>query len=468
MEMTRAVAQHLAATSFADLPPEAVAATRGFTMDSIGTALAGSSAPGAREVVEVTRRWGGREEATLIAFGGKLPAPLAALVNGTLIHARDFDDTHDLAGVHAFASVRPAALAVAEAQGGVSGREFVTALALGADLVSRLGLSLRLYKGWHFSGICGGFGAAAAAGKLLGLDEAGMVNALGIVYSQTAGTLQTVLDGALTKRMQPAFAAKAGVLSAYLAAEGVTGAQAPFEGRYGFFNLYDGYREGETDPKQVRTNDFGLPYGPNNLTRDLGRRFEVAHLSYKPYPCCRGNHGAIDATLQCVLDNDVRPDEVEEVTARVSPWIANLVGRPFTLGPNLLVDAQFSLQYTLAAAIVRRDVFIDSFTEAAIRDPKVLALVPKVRLVVDEAIPHKVPVTVTIRTRGGAIFTTTVHQVKGNPDRPMTVEECRQKFLKCARHAVRPLDPGKLEAALSLVEKLETLKDVRELAEVLA
>ena len=462
------VADNVIRKDFEAIPPNIRELSKRFILDTLGVAIAGSSAPGSREVVDQLMVWGGKGESTVWVMGAKLPSIHAALVNGTLAHARDFDDTHDTAGVHAHASVLPAALAVAEAQGGVSGRDLISAVVLGVDLACRLGLSLRHYQGWHLTAICGIFGATAAVGKILGLDQEKMVHAFGIAYSQASGNLQTLVDGGLTKRMQPAFAAQSAVLSGYLAARGVTGAKDVLEGKYGFFNLYDGYDKDGSSKVQIRSTDGGLPYGPNQLTGDLGRRFEIENLGFKPFPCCRANHGIIGATLKNVTRNDIKPEDVEKVEVTVSPWVHNLVGRPFRVTKNMLVDAQFSGCYTTAAAILRRDVFLDSFTEQAIKDPRIQELTEKVELIVDPQIKHKVPVTVVIKTKNGKVFTESVHTYKGMPEDPLSPEECAEKFRKCVRYSARPFDAERVDLLVKKVDGLEKMKDVRELGELLS
>ncbi|MDI7261529.1 MAG: MmgE/PrpD family protein [Thermodesulfobacteriota bacterium] len=462
------VAENVVRTGFEDIPFHIRELGKQFILDTLGAAISGSSAPGCQEVIDQLVKWGGRKESTIWVSGIKVPSVHAALANGTLVHARDFDDTHDVASVHANASALPAAMAVAEAEGGVSGKELITALILGVDLSCRLGLSLRFYKGWHITAIAGFFGATVAVAKILGLNVEKTVNAFGIAYSQTSGNMQTILDGGLTKRMQPAFAAKSAVLSGYLAASGVTGAQGVLDGRYGFFNLYDGYQEAECQKDQIRSTDSDFQYGPHQLTADLGKRYEIENLSMKPYPCCRANHGIIGATLSNVFKHDIQPEDIEEVEVTISPWVANVVARPFRIEKNFLVDAQFCASYNVAAAILRRDVFLDSFTEKAIKDLKIKALTEKVKLIVDPKIKHKVPITVKIRVRSGQVYSETVHTYKGMPEDPLTLKEVTEKFRKCARFSLIPIDEARVETIIEKVNKLEEMKDVKELANLLA
>ena len=275
------ILNHLTETQFDDLPEAVIDHTKKFILDSFGVAIAGASAPGCKEVVDLIRSWGGKPEATLLGYEGKVPSPSAAFANSVMMHALDFDDTLDESALHAHVTVLPAALAVAEFMGGVSGKDLINAVTLGVDLVCRLGLATQRPLSWVRTATCGSFGAAAASGKILRLDKEEMWNALGIVYSQTSGNAQCLVDGGLVKRMQPGFSAKAGVLSVFLAKRGITGAKDIFEGPYGFFNLYE---RGDYDQEK--------------LCDELGKRFDGMKLSIKPYPSCRMTHASIDAALR--------------------------------------------------------------------------------------------------------------------------------------------------------------------------
>ncbi len=195
-------------TSYDDLPRAAVEAAKKEVLDSLAAALGGSRRRAVGELVDLVREWGGQGQATVIAYGLKCPAPDAALVNGTMTHALDYDDGHPVAQVHIGCVAVPTCFAVAERMGGINGRDFITALALGQDFLARLGLASRpkgslINSGWHPTPLFGYLGAAAMAGKILGLDAEKMRNALGIAYHQCAGNSQAVDDGALTKRLGP-------------------------------------------------------------------------------------------------------------------------------------------------------------------------------------------------------------------------------------------------------------------------
>ena len=261
-------------TRYEDIPAPAVAAAKKEVLDSLATALGGSSQAGVGELVDMVKEWGGNEQSTIIAYGMKCPAPNAAQVNATMMHALDYDDGHPVAQVHIGCVAVPTCFAVAERMGGISGREFIGTLALGADFLARLGMSSRpgsspVKYGWHPTALYGYLGAAAMAGRIMGLDQERMVNAMGIAYHQCAGNSQCVNDGALTKRMGPGLAAKGGITAVLMAERGITGAKNILEGEYGMFRQY-----------------HGGDYDARILTADLGRRFEGVNIGDKPYPCC--------------------------------------------------------------------------------------------------------------------------------------------------------------------------------------
>src|SRR5690606_13568855 len=239
------------------------------------------------------------------------------------IQALDFDDTHDASAAHTASTVLAAALAVAEARR-ASGRELLAAVAAGVEVAGRLGLASASNIGWTSTAVYGAFGAAAAAARVLGLDARRMQHALGIVISQAAGTSQTVIDRPLSKHMQSGFAAQAGVLSALLAAQGVTGIAQVFAGRYGFFNLSN---EGR--------------WRPQPLLAPWAAPFQIETLSLKPYPSCRGTHAPSQAALALAGDG-IDAAGVARVRVRVPQFSVDLAGAPFAEGDEPMIAAQFS------------------------------------------------------------------------------------------------------------------------------
>ncbi len=234
MDLTDALADHVVRTRFEDLPQEIVEKAKLFTLDSLGLAVAGSRAPGVPQVAELMAEMDGKPEATVLYFGHRLPVMDAAFVNSTMIDALDFDDIHEEAVVHPSCLMVPVALAIAEQGHPVHGRDLITAMALGTDISCRLGLALISGAGFIRTGICGIYGAAATAAKLRNCTKEETVNAMGIAFSQAAGNLQAVVDGALVKRMQPGFMVRSGIFSVLLAERGISGPAGTMEGKYGY------------------------------------------------------------------------------------------------------------------------------------------------------------------------------------------------------------------------------------------
>jgi 2-methylcitrate dehydratase PrpD len=449
-----------AALTLDRLPPEAIEAARRNLLDTLACATAGRSAAGAQEVLELVHAWGGAAQATLWCGTGRVPAPHAAWANGVMAHARDYDDTHDAAVLHAGVSVVPAAIAAAELRGGCSGAELITGIAAGLELVCRLGVATRIgiiESGFIYSSLFGYFGAAAAAARVLGFDAARMLNTLGIAYSQAAGTHQVTRDAALTKRMQPGFAARAAIVAAELARRDVRGAQAVFEGVDGLFPTYLRGR-----------------YDAGVLREGLGTRFHFVELSYKPYPCCRFDHTAIDAALAVRAQPGFRADRVRRIRVGVNNQAYQAVCTPpeIRIAPSSTVQAQFSIPYTIACALLRGTVLLGDFTDAALCDGEVLALAGRTECRVDAAIERDwgrgiSPTHLVVETSDG-LFEARVDTPRGHPTAPMAPEDFAAKLRDCLAFGgvAWPEDTaGRLTDA---VAGIEHLADIRALVAILS
>ncbi|MBW2147184.1 MAG: MmgE/PrpD family protein [Deltaproteobacteria bacterium] len=456
METEQLLSHYVAETPYEEIPSDVVEMTKLCILDTVACGLAGSTAPGVREVVELAQELGGRPESTIMYYGGKISSPYAAFANSTMCHARDFDDTHDRGVIHAFVNVMPAVLAASERRGGVSGREIIAACALGADLACRLALAVtfgpgfeKTQPGFLRTTVCGIFGAAAGAARALGLDANGVHHAMGIVYSQTGGNKQCVTDASLVKRMQPALAAQGGVFAALLAQRGITGAAGFLEGLYGMFNLY-----------------WGGAFNRDELLGDLGRRYELMNLSFKPYPSCRHSHGAIEAILKIVQEHPLKPDDVDRVVVHMSKHkFYDNVSRPFAVRGNPQVDAQFSIPYAVGAALLRKDVFLDVFEEPVVRSPEFQQMAAKVEVVADhEIVPGSLgPVTVEVFTRHSQRYTSRVDEFKGHPENPMSREEILDKFQKCSTAAFCEYSAQRVRNIADGILGLEELRSVEDL-----
>lgn len=456
------LATQAAQLPFEALPAAALQAARNDILDTLGVAIAGVDTPGCRELIATLREAYSGTQAGILCSGLRTSAPEAALANATLAHALDFDDTHDKAFLHAGISVVPAALAIAEHSGRpVSGREFLAAVSLGIDWICRMGLASRLApvaSGWMYTSVYGYFGATAACARVLGLDAERTLAAIGIAYAQAAGNMQCIVDGSLTKRMQPGFAARAGVLSALLAQNGIAGARNVLDGEAGLYRVY-----------------LRDAYDRERLLHGLGSHFEGVNLSFKLYPSCRYTHTAIDAALDLVQGNPIDPDSVERITVGLNQHAYKNVctPRPVRIRPQTVVDAQFSIPYCVAVAISAKEVLIPDFSLQRIADPALLALAAKVHPEVDPAIEQShagqmSPALVQIRLTDGRCFTARRDVPRGSPEDPMDYAELAAKFRRCVAASARPPAAPAVEELVALIAALETIPDVRVIARLLA
>jgi 2-methylcitrate dehydratase PrpD len=451
MSLTRTVIDFVVEADFRDFSKEVVEATKKLLIDTIGVALGGSGAAGVEATMNLLRQWGGNAESTIWVFGDKLPSLHAAFMNSMMVHALDFDDTHGKVAIHSGATVIPTALATAESVKQVSGKDLITAIVVGVEVASKLGLSiLEQDKGWHLSATCGTFASSAVAGKLLGLDHQRMGNALGIGYTQTSGTLQSAVDGSLTKRMQPGFSSRSGILSALLAREGITGPEHFFEGPYGFFKLYQDDR-----------------YDPQVLIKKMGLPFEIVNLATKPYPCCRLAHSPLDALFRIMEASELTLDDVEAINIYGSQAMKTLCGKPFQSGVSSAIDAQFSLSYIMVSAIARKVVGIDNFSREAVRNPVLAPHTQKVNVFVSPDIRDRFAARVEIKRKDGSLLTGSVDIPKGQPENPMSWEECVEKFNRCSMVAAKPLNQERLKQFIQGVEDLENIDSVQKLIQLL-
>lgn len=428
-----ALAKHVCLTGFTDLPVSTVESARRDILDTFGCMLGGSGSPGIDDLCSVIAHWGGREESSVLLRGLRLPAPQAALLNASMGHALDFDDTLDTGGsIHPGVSVLGSVLAAADMLGGVSGKNMLLAVALGLDVSCRIAFASTVDRGWHRTAMIGVFGATAAVGKLMGLGSEQMRHAFGIAYSHAAGNRQCILDGALTKRMQAGQAASAGVFSAVLAKTGFTGAHNIFNGKFGFLELY-----------QPNGHDAAL------LTQDLGAKFRGEELSYKPYPCGRPLHSAIDAAMAAHAALGIeRADDIASVTIE-APIFEDT---PAKRRPTQVVEAQFALPFLVATALIHGKVGIaevDSLGNHAVLalSNRIVGTIGKLAITVD-------------RTDGRSVRIEATSPI-GSPQKPLSTEQFSSKFRDCAANAYRPIAATDIEATLSVITELEILPDVR-------
>jgi 2-methylcitrate dehydratase PrpD len=442
MTISETLAAHVAATGPGRIPDAVAASTRRFVLDTIAVGWAGADAPGGDAIYAMAAAEGGAAQASVWVRGGRLPAGAAAFVNGVSAAALDYDSVYEAGSVHADVVVVPAAWAMAE-HVGASGADFLTAVALGTDIACRIGKASRRNSGWFYTSVAGVYGAAAACAKLAGLDRDGIANAMGFALSHTGGTQQALAEKTDAKRMQSAFAAKAGVFCAQLAAAGASAPRQALEGTYGYFAKYE-----DCDPAV--------------LLEALGERYENTHSAIKKYPSCTANHAPVEAAIALARELDLQPDDVSSAEVVLSPFSQRLVGGPFQPAANPQVAAQFSIQYSLACALARRRLGVADIQREAVLDPKLGELAGKVRSSADDANKGKfAPARIVVTsTRHGRVERDAPF-VPGAPEHPLSAEEHRAKVLDCLAVGPRPLAGGAAARLIDRIGDIEGVADMR-------
>ena len=455
MDLSLALAKHVADVDYDDLPSQVVDITKKSFLDGLGVILAASRlGEGCKPFVNLAIAEGGKEESTIISFDTKVSACMAAFANGSMSHAIDFEDAHDEAEVHPNAAAIPAALAIAESIGNVSGKEFITALTLGSDIVCRLGLARDqkedpLKAGWYLPPILGAFGATTAASKLLRLSPEQILDAFSLTLCQATCSAELIHSPrSVIRGVRDAFSAKAGVLSALLAKEGVTGFDQPIEGKAGLFTMYS---KGKYDPRV--------------LTDGLGRTFEGANVSFKPWPSCRGTHPFIEATLQIVGEYRIKPSEIKEIKLMISSdSVSRMLCEPIERKryPKTAIDAKFSIPFTVAVALIYKGLTLDHFTPQALLDRNVLNVTRRITYEVDPELNSKHGF-VQIKTGHEEITSRKVEFVYGHPKNPISQEALVSKFMDCARYSAKKISKRDLNKVVKLILHLEDVKNMDEI-----
>ncbi|HVN97336.1 MAG TPA: MmgE/PrpD family protein [Syntrophorhabdaceae bacterium] len=461
MNESFALAQYIYETDYDDLPHEAADVTKKALLDGIGVILGATTlGEGCRLFVELAKRGGGKPESTIIGFNARVPSYMAAFANGAMAHALDFEDAHEGALVHSNAAPIPAGLAVAEATGKTGGKELITALTLGSDIVCRLGLALKdnpLDHGWYTPPILGAFGATATASKLLGLTPEQIVDALSLCLCQATCTAEIVSSPrSYMRAVRDSFAAKSGVLSALLVKDGVRGFDYPIEGKAGLFGLF------------ANGN-----YDSDVLLKDLGVTFESANIAFKPWPSCRGTHAYIQGAIELAREGNIGPEDIEAVKVVVgeSPLNRRLC-EPLERKrhPAVAIDAKFSIPFTVAVALVRGAVTLDHFTADALKSREVLQIAERVtcEVIADEVWKHSSEEGyVEMKLKDGEVKSRNIRLVYGQPLNPMDAQSLIAKFKNCASYSEKKIPEKTIQEIVQMVMNLEGLTHIGQLTEVL-
>ena len=448
------LASALVDITFDDLPDSVVQCVKLFTMDTLGVIAGAASAPGMTALISALTEWESDGVATLLLNGRRVNPVSAALANGAAGHSLDFDDQHDPARIHAFCVVLPAVLAAIEAQSikqpshPVTGKQMITALAVGVELFCRLGLACynSLGKGWHPTTALGTLAAAAAAARIFELDAQQTAQAMGVAFVQLSGTTQFIADGALAKRVGPGFAARSGVLAAQLARHGLTGPLRFLEGKAGLFYLYE---RGEVKADILFSN-----LGGKN-----SQDWRLLELSMKPFPCCRCTHTVIQLALDLRAQGLVA-DDIERGTIELGKVNGQIVGARFDRHhANPVVHAQFNAAYAFAAALVDGQVTIPSFTAERITAEDV-AFASKLDYqdAIDIEATAVAPARVRLMLKDGTEKTVERWRMKGAPNDPMSDDEVMAKFASCLEYGFHS-NTASIHALRDCIMRLETAAD---------
>ena len=445
---TQALAAFLAGLRFEDLPDEVVERTKEFFLDWAASALAGRGARPVRALEAFAETMGPEDGPSEILVSRRRTSPFfAALVNGAASHVVEQDDVHNGAVFHPATVVFPAVLAAAQ-QTGASGREALVASVVGYEAGVRIGafLGRSHYRIFHTTGTAGTLAAAAAVAHLQGADEEVMLHALGSAGTQAAGVWEFLRDAADSKQLHTAKAAADGLLSAYLARDGFTGARRILEGERGM------------------AAGMSSDADPAKLVDGLGERWAVLETSFKFHASCRHTHPAADALLKAMREQDLAPGDVEGVRARVHAAAIDVLG-PVT-DPKTIHQSKFSMGFVLALAALRGRAGVNDFTEEALEDDKLRAFHDRVEMVldpeVDAAYPERWIGLVDVETTGGERFTSRVDVPKGDPENTLSPEEVEEK----ARDLAAYRGGASFEELRRIVERVRNLHrepDVRNL-----
>ncbi len=447
MKAEERLVEYVCGATFADVPAEAVELIKNQLLTVLGTTIAGASAEGCETLVDLYRELGGKGEATILIHGGKIPAQSAALVNGAMARALDFCDA--LApGAHIGSSVVPGALAAAELAGGCSGKEFLTALAIGTEVGARMNLTESTYDGFDPTGVCVVFASTAAAARVLRLNQGETWNALALAFNRCGASFQSNVDGSLAVRVIQGWVAETGIICARLASRGITGPKNFLEGVYGYFHLFGRDR-----------------IDPQSAVSELGKKFELHKVLFKKYPSCGLTLGSTDVILTLAAQQDINPAAIDRIEVTVPPYTYKLVGHPFQIGSNPKVNAQFSIAYCVANALLRKCSKLPHFEESAIKEPAVLELARKVRIISDPALEARghTPLDMRVFMLDGRTYEKSIDIAPGFPGNPLSKEDHEQRLRDCVAFARKPLQKEKVDGVAAAVGSLEKVADVRSL-----
>lgn len=453
MNISRALAEFVARTRFEDIPARVIEIQKKSVMDAVGITLGASTlGDGCREMISIAETLSahGQGEATVIGFDKRLPTVWAAFANAAMAHCLDFGDTHDRSTVHPNASSFPAALAVAEQLGGVSGRELLTALVLGSECAIRIALAADVNDvgyGFYPPTIYSSYGATIAVAKLMQLTPEQIVNAISFNLCQSTCSSE-LMNNKLTviRSIREAFTARNAIVACMMAKEGLAGFAEPLEGKLGFYHAF------------LRDQ-----WTPERVLEGLGEHWEAAALTFKVWPCCFGNHSPITGTLQLMREHGLTAADVKHIHVEIGdPNLILCEPLEEKRNPENAINGKFSIPFNIASILVKGAVTIDSYSDALLHDSDIRALTAKIDYSYNDdwKVGKATWAKVTMDT-GKGHFETFVTSPLGTPDNPMDESSFETKFDACAAKSFAPRTPEQLAALKACIHGLDTLDDIR-------
>jgi 2-methylcitrate dehydratase PrpD len=443
--ITRKLSEFICQLSYEQIPTQAIQRIKISVLDALGCALSGAHFEWSKVVNDFVQSQQGVHEASLWATGFMGPAANVVLGNGTMIHSFDFDDYYHKAKLHTGAPVIPTALALGEKEN-IDGKKFITAVVAGFEIMTHIGKAINpaasRTRGWHLTGTCGTFGAAAAAGSVWDLDINTMVSALGMAGTQSAGLWAFTADGSESKRFHPGRAAQSGIIAASLALGGYQGPAKIIEAEDGGFF-------------KATSHDFDF----SKVTEGLGKKYDCQEVGIKPHAACASLHSSVDAALLLKKENNIVTEEIKKINVYNSELVNLQCG--FKYAPLGALQAQMSMQYCVARALMDEMLYLSQFSEEALSEPAVLDLASRVAFVFDEEInniyPREFPSIVEIIMNDGQKYKTRVNMPKGSLDNPMTWKDVQEKFTMLSAPVVGQKN---VAAIIEMVDTLEKISDV--------
>jgi 2-methylcitrate dehydratase PrpD len=434
---------------YESIPVEVIQRTKDLFLDFLSVALGGLRVADSSEaIIAGVKSLVGNATgpSTVIGTGYQFPSHYAALINATMAHSMDFDDTHRASVLHPGTPLFATLLALAE-EHEVSGKEFLTAAVAGYDIVNKIGKAhggAVHDRGFHPTATTGIFACSAAGARLIGLDRIQTGNALGLNVSQSAGSLQFMANGSWNKRFHTGLAAHNAIVSLRMAQNGYLGAVEPIEGEFGYFRLYAGT---ESDLSEA--------------TKGLGTEFEIMNTAVKPYPSCRYTHATIDAVIAIMAESDAEAKNIDAIEIEVGTTGLRMVAHPPELkrNPKNVVEGQFSVFFAAAASVVSGRYNWASYE--LLNTPEITDLMNRITINYNSDLGSSLESCVTIKFAGGNSQVRRVVFPKGEPENPLSPEEMQGKF---SEWGYPTLGPERALSVAGLVQQLDDLDTIDVLA----